>query len=479
MSYFPALFFSFGIVKQKRGKVMLHIHFSDTPIQGIEGSVGDQHVLALILTQQEGGSALAELTLMPENPSKGWCAIADDDVLIFVGQLVGISQHDGKTCKATYRAYSANPLVPHHLPYDPLFFDEPHLSQYLEASPYLFDFDRCTGVPRLSHVQKGGHHYDIEHVFKLETHTLHMPYQAVKASVEVEWVQKHEGTFDLAPSIHSMCEGGQLSTLAPESLMQSWPKEGPFLSMKKGKRNGYQVVESTLEIDKTVSDCTWLKGHIWIDWTYAQKRAETVHFTVSQTLPNAWQGSGVHSLKWRLQAVDDPYNPVLKGTEPSFWNTERGQKALEYAIKLAQNTLYMSKRCLQTKLTVPFNVLKNITMDTSLRWGKTKMEGKVAGYRFIRNGKQAYGEIIVRHMIDDSDVKPIQVGWMPISPQGMLGKPPATLVEKIEVHHQPHHQREHVEQGGSLVDVPTKILVRLAELGKPETLHEVVNLGEL
>lgn len=454
---------------------MLHIRLSDEPLGGIKGNPGDNRVLEFVLSQKEGDAALAEITLIPGSPTHAWCAVAEDDDLLFVGQLVGISDQDAHTFKTTYRACAAMPITPTHLPYDPLFFDEPHISQYLEASPYLFYFDRCTGIPELSHIHQGQRHYHLSHILKLETNTLHTPCSAIKASVKVEWLQKHEGVFDLAPSIHAACDGGQLTTLTPEHLKQAWPKEGPFLPLKRGQHNGYKVIESHITEGYKSSSQSWFQGSIWIHWQYAQKRLETVHFEISQDLPNAWQTGQVHLMKWRLQAVDDLENPTISTSSPSFFNTERGQKALQYAIQLTHHHLIMSRRCLETKITLPFNVLPHITLDTSVSWGKD-LEGKIAGYRFVKSAQHAYGEIIVRRQVK-AEMQDPQLQWKPLNPEGFLDTPPTTLVEKIEIHNGAEDQRRHILSGGSLQDVPTKIFIKLAELGKPYALHQTCNLG--
>lgn len=461
---------------------MIHIQLSQEPLDNMDTPSGDCKAFSLVISQQEGQAALAELTFVAGTQLFPWCAIAEDKHLLFIGQLVGVANTNAQTLHATYRACRAMPTPLQHMPYDPLFFDEPHMSQYLEASPYLYYFDRCTGLPELSHTLNGSKRVTLHHVLKAEARTLHTPYSAVRATVDVEWVQKHEGTFDLAPSLHAACEGGQLHTLTPKALMHAWPQEGPFLSAQRGKHNGYTVVESHVECeDRSTPEPhhpTWLKGHIWVHWRYAQKRLEIVQFEVAQKLPPLWRSGHVHHIKWKLQAVDDAGNPAISTTASSFYNTERGQNALRYAVQLAHHHLHMSRRCLETTLTVPFSALASITLDHNIDW--ENISGKVASYRFVYTHKQAYGEVNVRHAVPCEDEAVPQIVWSPIQPEGLGDAPPPTMVGKLEIHNPAQDQLAYLALGGTPQHVPaTKFFIRLLELGQHQTLVEKVDLGSL
>lgn len=463
---------------------MIHIQLSQEPISGVNGKPGDQQVLSLVISQQEGQAALAELTFSNTSQPYTWCAIAENETLLFVGQLVGLGHLDAHTFQITYRACQALPIPPKHLPYDPLFFDEPYVSQYLEASPYFFYINRYTGLPQLSHIQNGTRSISLSRVLKAETRTLHSPYKSVRAVVEVEWVQRHSGTFDLAPSLHAACEGGQLHTLTPQSLIQAWPKEGPFLSAERGKNNGYTVIESHVEPscragdDSQTSQPTSLNGHIWIHWRYAQKRSEIVQFEVSQNLPHLWNTENVHTLKWRLQAIDSAENPAISSTTSSFFNDERGQKALQYAVLLAHHHLHMSRRCLETTLIVPFETLRDITLDDTIVWGD--IQGKVYSYRFTYQHGRAVGEVRIRHSVPCEDESLPAIAWKPIQPEGFGDMPPSTLIEQLDIHNTAQDQQKHLASGWQQENLPpTKFFVRLATLGQHQALVEKVDLGNL
>ena len=482
---------------------MIHIYFHNEPCANKPKNPSKEIVLDLTISHEEGCAALAHITVPQHAYTELWCSIFDEEILLFVGQKVSLKERETDQKKTLiYRAWQASPIIPAHLPYDDLFFDETDTSRFLEASPYFYYFDRCTGASRLSHMLYGKQTVHLQNILKIETAIQGTPYSEAHINLECSWIQRHSDTFDLMPSIHAACTAGRLNTLTPGSITSSWPKDGPFLRNKKGETNGYTVIESELRTYKPRStglldiypeqayiatepeqnvERVWFDGHIWLRWQYQQPRVEQINFSLNANLRDAYRSGTVYCANWKLKP---PRTEELLPTSASFFNTTRGQQAIKYAVKLAHQRLAISARCITTKITVPFSELCNIHLDASVTWhGKT---GKVSGYKFFSRYGKSYGEVYVKQSLHQqtsteqhnqtNNIQP-SYDWKPIQPKGLQSKKPPTMVEELRVENMVADQIKHVEEGGELSTCPTRIYVRLLELGSAKPLLEEVSLG--
>lgn len=378
----------------------------------------DLDILSLNIQHREGSVAQAVLHIATEpNPIfKKWAYISVADSLngeynikpIFFGQLVRVPEHlnTGET-RLIFTALPADisekiALLSGELkekPYwDELFVDSSALdnaAELLEARPAFFHFDRITHDVILSGLFDGRIVHTIEHEvlqdsLSLKIQDLPQPY--VDVTVSAEWTQIAQGEINIFPAIAQRFSGGIVNTLTPQSFTLSWPEGGKSL-----RRSGYVIAQSSLKeitppktgilnLYPTLTTAFlikneqgeilpkrlrryWYKGSLILSWHYQQKRQEIVQFRLNhahQLAPlNPFEGK---KLSLYLQAVDGPENPALGDlARASFFQTDRGQEAIEHAIQIAKCHLAARARSIVAAFSVPMDVGMQFSPADSLQ----------------------------------------------------------------------------------------------------------------
>jgi hypothetical protein len=232
-----------------------------------------------------------------------------------------------------------------------------------------------------------------------------MPYHAVQVNVCAHWTQQYEAEFDAFPFIAREFPKGKVNTLTPQFLKHHWPKVGDHVGLEKTrKRSGYQVVHSQLtciqppqtgglNVYPTLTpeflpgkrlQRYWMEGALLLACHYGQKRQETVSFLV----PHKHQLQGgvgrIKTLNLALQKVK---------AASTFFPTDVGHKAIDYAKLMAQTILANSARCVEVEFQVPLDVGIDLTLDYSVRLRLPmipggELVGKVVAYKFTKTFQQ-------------------------------------------------------------------------------------------
>jgi hypothetical protein len=193
----------------------------------------------------------------------------------------------------------------------------------------------------------------------------------------------------------------------------------------------------------------WFKPTLWVGWRYQQKRKETLFLTLPHAFQSIMPGEGEHKiLEFTLQNINPDlhvyvwrpetfyrkgakvcyrqgiyrckeahqsdlsfsenlwtfkkmfHTPLGNPARASFFVTERGYEAAEHAMERAKVELAKSARSLEVSFEAPWEVLKDITTDTtvslsapSLPGGQVK--GKVVKYALIAKGEtgERFGQV--------------------------------------------------------------------------------------
>lgn len=185
----------------------------------------------------------------------------------------------------------------------------------------------------------------------------------------------------------------------------------------------------------------WFKPTLWIKWQHQQKRHETLTFTLQHAFQPHYPGEGeCKILNFTLQNINpDPgvhvwqsnvfykegikiaykdgiyqckithtsrfefeeekwtlekrfYMPLKDPARCSFFLTDRGYLAAEHAMEWAKSLLAKSARTLEVFFEAPWDILKEMTTDTSViltdpRLPNGKISGKVVKYALFIKGE--------------------------------------------------------------------------------------------
>lgn len=392
----------------------------------------DLEILELSIDHREGEVALATI-IVPAANLPEWnhrfVFISSDQILLFSGRLVGlplviendlISLELTAEPKDAFEKLQRLESVLKQPPYwDPGFvapYDVDNPTEWLEARSALFSWDRALGTVCVSDLFQGRNTVDLTDVFfadSLKVRLAETPLSQISVNLTAEWIQKAEGEVSVGSRIAAAFPGGLMSTLTPDGLIATWPKEGQKIG-----RSGYTVVKSNLKRVKppktgilnvypTVTkelrvwdEVTqkpkniratqfWMSGSLVLSWRYRQKRRETVRFTLKQeTQLEGKIRPLIRTLNLRLQKV-------VPETLDTFFPTLRGRQALEHAIEIAKCHLAASARCLEVEVTLPFENGFVLSMDHCVQIKDSRIPGgnvigKVVAYRLYQNGLKSH-----------------------------------------------------------------------------------------
>ncbi|MCX7338349.1 MAG: hypothetical protein NTX76_03590 [Alphaproteobacteria bacterium] len=403
----------------------------------------DIKIFSLSITQREGEVAIARiLVCQKEAMADGglWAFFSwqDDDgiTLLFSGKRVGFPRGISKSVALkdlTEIEFSAEPIdaqqqlgvMAESLKVRPFYDDlfilgrDQNPVNVLEARTTLFCWDRASGRLGLSDIFQGARVRDLgSHILSdsLKISLGDVPLDSVSVELSAEWIQCGQGDVNIYPRIARAFPKGLVNTLTPKQMQNDWPKVGdkigPALSRK---QSGYQVVASSLRLmhppstgvlgiyptvtpEVTVFDGrekkavrlrrSWFRGELVLHWIYRQKRREVVHFVVRQNTQLSGKIKAAHkTLKIGLQAIDQDGKGDGNGDgKASFFITDRGRQAVEHAMEVARAHLAFSARCIEVEFQVPFDRVKDISLDESVsivapQIPGGRLVGKVIDYR--------------------------------------------------------------------------------------------------
>ena len=413
----------------------------------------DLEILELNIDHREGEVALATLvvaraTLPPWDQRNVF--ISHEETLFFKGRLVGLPlelkndlvrlELTSEPADADNQLKSLGKEMKKAPFWDSSFVevkDQDNPSELLEARSALFSWDRTSGRVCISDLFQGKQTLNLTDVFFADSLIVRLaetPLSHVSVNLSVEWIQQGEGEVDLSRRIRSEFVGGMINTLTPESLQNSWPKEGQKIG-----RSGYWVVKSSLkqvspprtgilDIYPTVTPEIlswndlrgepqslrakrfWMLGRLILGWRYRQKRRETVKFT----LGHETQLDG--KIRPLMRTLNLCLQQVVPVQSPTFFLTGRGRQAVEHAIEVAKAHLAGSARCLEIELMAPLEFCLDLSMDHSVyikdpRLPGGEVSGKVIAYQFHLEGLKAYAWIRLAASIGGVATEPGPPGY--------------------------------------------------------------------
>ena len=280
----------------------------------------------------------------------------------------------------------------------------------------------------------------------------------ITLEVHAQWLQHVQGVWDLFPWVAQRFSNHMIATCTPESLRKAWPKPGTLLG-----QSGYRILHSELEQDEHRSHCVEVKngaqdpyivqrsvydGSLWVFWSFKQKRHEIIHTT--------WR-SGIsgepHTLRWNLGKITNPHvieswNPIrlykkgdlvqfsqkifeatnhhqssvfqegqnwrlhseytqalARTTQSSFFLTELGKDAFQYALGRVYRIWLQGARCRKVTLKGPLSVLSTLNLKHSIcvrhpQWGV--FCGKVTNYTLTIEPENSWVTIEIQGLHPDA-----------------------------------------------------------------------------
>ncbi|WP_032112223.1 hypothetical protein [Candidatus Paracaedibacter symbiosus] len=409
---------------------------------GEEITKTDLDILDLVITQREGEIALCQLTVPLTSPLKQnsqailFVEVEGKRTPLFKGKLMDLPlqindwqqviefyaiPYDAKEKLAQLRdeiQQSGN--------WDELFIEESSRQdpvEALEATPSLFCWDPVSHAVELSDLFQGRRirKYDETQILKdtLSIKIAGLPKPYIKVSVVAEWIQEVRGELNLFPLIEKHFNGGRINTLTAKGLISSWPRTGQILG-----RSGYAVVESRLApftpgttgslglypqmtqkiifADEPVKSVhlkhSWFTGKLKLEWNYRQRRREITTFKLHHQ-NQLLQRSEFKKLDLVLNLADISQQ-LPSPSAPSFFETERGKKAIMHAIKIARCHLAASARGIEVSFKVPFAEAISLSMDDSIQirhhaFHGDSATGKLVSYKLSASFEKSWAELKV------------------------------------------------------------------------------------
>lgn len=299
------------------------------------------------------------------------------------------------------------------------------------------------------------------------------PVQSIAVEVNAEWQQECTGKVDITENLKRRTPHGMLSTLSP-NFAERWWRPGQklpgsnysvyFAGMTKvqppqtGALNIYPRVSNPIQINGQAKTLPrhWYIPELILAYKYKQKRHEVAKFTLQQAVQDGfdpvhkkltfnlqklietnqvWQPEMIYhrgarvahdEYVWQCQTA----HQALAQFEPAYWQrlrrgvhisdqsirgsfftTERGVQALDYAYKAATAHLVNSARALRVTVRGKFEDLYTITTDHSLTIADPRLPGgtvtgKVYSYTICADGPTGNRYIEVQLLLAVGTVLP-------------------------------------------------------------------------
>ncbi len=199
------------------------------------------------------------------------------------------------------------------------------------------------------------------------------------------WVKSCDGSLDLSLKIANKFKGGQINTLTPYKLMDSWPMFGDRVSgHQNAKQTKYSIGHSKLIQDLSQSSKTndieisedipkfslkreFFDNKLILSWNYDQYMTEILSLKIN----NSRASKGVDKeINLNLGNVQE----CIEDTDDdSFLGGAKGRNLLEYIFKMVGNYIILSHRNIKISFTIPFQddpgFMKDLGVD---KWIKIK-----------------------------------------------------------------------------------------------------------
>lgn len=385
-------------------------------------------IFSFILSHGEGEAAILRLNVGSfSQTTKRQCFfwrtnIEEKTQLLFSGELINApfqksdytwdlefraviqSAQLKKLCKQLGTAYK-----------ETVAFFYPEMSWYdpaivLESHAGLIEFDRVTGESTFAPLTQGAQNFSVTDIFKdsVIIKITHLPFQVVDVEMRAKFTQKDSGEVNISPYLAQAFSSHFVSTYTDKSFIKSFPKVGAKLGAKRG-RSGCRVVEAELRevvppttgvlsmyphysqpfwIENEANEWReislkrhWFKAHLVVEWSYAQRRKETVNFSLCEEKNGGKMSSHRKKLTCELRGI-----PERK--THSFIKSEEGERALDYAVNKAFVHFQTSQRCVEISFDIPleqgFDLMTYGAIDISpLLKKKNSIFAKIISYQWI------------------------------------------------------------------------------------------------
>lgn len=492
----------------------------------------DLNILDFSITQREGEIALCQLTI-PLNsrlPRNQYAVLFVEKegrkIPLFRGKLMELpvqinDWHQrielfAMPLDAQIQLQTLSEQIHKTADWDELFVDE-HLREdpveVLEAIPSLFCWHPVTHKLVISDLFQGKQErkYDETQILQdsLTIKIANLPKPYIKVSLIAEWIQEAQGEFNIFPLIERKFDDGKINTLTAKGILSSWPKTGQLLG-----RSGYAIVKSSLvpfisgitgilglyspvtpqitfrdETAKTTYlKRFWFTGSLKLGWHYRQRRREIVNFrlTHQNQLTHRTETKKLN-LTLRLANIAKDLPSV---SSASFFETERGKKAIAHAIKIARCHLALSARGIEVVFKVPFEEAFSLDLDESIQichhaFPGGKAVGKLIAYKLFASFDKKWAELKVAIATGREETKlPTSIDLT--AEDVLAGLPEAEkltlqdFVEAIEVKNQANEQVRMIQQSsfnnvGELKQLlgehQTEVILRLKDIRSVDVLE--------
>ena len=500
----------------------------------------DLEILDLSLSHREGEIALCQLTiplnahLKPHHYAVLVIEMDTERTLLFKGKLMDmpVQINDWQQrielfahpMDAKEQLENLRDQVQQSEDWDDLFVEPTQRQdpiETLEAIPFLLCWDRVTHQVSLSNLFHGkkSRRFDGSQILQdsLCVKITGLPKPYVNVSVVAEWIQDAQGELNVFPLIERKFHGHKINTLTANGLIANWPRSGQLLG-----RSGYSVVESrlipTFPTDTGVlnlyppvtekitfseennSDVqlkrSWFSGKLKLGWTYRQRRREIVTFKLNHQ-SRLLQRADSKKLEIVLRLADISQE-LPSASAASFFETERGKKAVIHAIKIARCHLAASARGIEVVFKVPLEHALFVTLDESIEIHHPAFPtgcatGKLIGYKLAASFASVWAQLKVAISTGLGETElPTTLELVPETP--IEGLREAThleakhFIEGLGVHNQTSDQIEVIQQTELkkpedlkqlLHSYPTQIAFKLKDIRSVDVLERRFSVGQV
>ncbi|ETZ06872.1 hypothetical protein P618_200943 [Holospora obtusa F1] len=317
----------------------------------------------------------------------------------------------------------------------PYFFDDEDMRPESVLADQLFVPYWCpvSGKCKLSHVTSSLEVFHPKENVHIINYCQNPGINKLKIVLRAQWIQQVQGIVNVFPWIESAFPNKEVATYTPESLKKIWPKSGTLLG-----NSGYRVLHSELIVNQRKHEFLTLSnpdrivqryvfdGSLWIFWNLKQKRKEVIQTVWPSEVPGKsielhWNLGAITSAQaidgWSpvrayktgdyvrfgqqiFESIDDHYSSIFQENvhwklheertkelfftiQSSFFLTEFGKRAFDFALQRAYKIWLMAARCCHLEIKGSIEALLGITLEHQLILEYPKnntFSGKVTQY---------------------------------------------------------------------------------------------------
>lgn len=325
----------------------------------------------------------------------------------------------------------------------------------LHHVPSYIHIHRVTGEVELSDIVQGKASLDTKGLHEedsVRVRWLQPPLSNIEIQITAKWAKDVDGVFDVGSAIEGAFPNSTLQTLTGEVFEKHWAK-----SISKFNRFGYCVLKSDLEVlgkeavpigDKIAIKTTY-RPTLLLGWESKHVHHEQLQMIVQNDTQNVFSAKErtrklclkVHSLEGEICDWE------------SFFQTEKGKRVVEYALKVAKANLAYSSRALEIEFKIllddDFNKIDKIDTSSSIfihdeRLSPKPIEGKIKAYEIVSSAFGTYARIKMGCVLGTGEKSNIKVGKIVFEDELEKTK---NLLRSVSVQHHAENQINNIQDG--------------------------------